>query len=179
MHLSYAVHGFLSTAAAHRPKFFDHPLMSLRGAKRRGNRDPVAGFASPTRLPRCARNDIADNRNTLAHRPRPCDCWFGGGSPPLSLRGAQRRGNPGARMVNYMHRNCHAPLAMTALSTPCPPWFRIIKTLCAGAGRLSGQTYPPPPRTSRLGLVISSGLSNSSSCASVRVVSSRATSRMV
>ena len=52
-----------------RPGPFDCPLMSLRGAKRRGNLDPVAGFSSLTRLPRCARNDISDNRMTLVLRP--------------------------------------------------------------------------------------------------------------
>jgi hypothetical protein len=43
--------------------------MSLRGAKRRANLDPVAGFASPTRLPRCARNDILDNRKAVRLDP--------------------------------------------------------------------------------------------------------------
>ena len=88
-----------STVIAKQPPSLRYPLslrgaslLSLRGAQRRGN--PVAGAyrhcATSSRLPRCARNDKPKHPPSLRY---PLSLRA---ASLLSLRGAQRRGNPDA-----------------------------------------------------------------------------------
>ena len=102
----------------------------MRGAQRRGN--PVAGAyrhcATSSRLPRCARNDKPKHPPSLRY---PLSLRA---ASLLSLRGAQRRGNPVAcaYVIALPHRDCHA-----ALDKPRhPPSLRYPLSL-PGASLLS------------------------------------------